>query len=158
MNGLLREYYDLMLARIDTMGGSVPGDGEAAIDEFWQQIDLFLPPHGSHHVAQDDSGRWIGCGSLKSIGQGKGELKRLFVRPEARGSGLGRKLVDRRIQDARDMGLKELLVDTLAANVEMRGLYASLGFNEIDIYPESSSGSLVPELIPLMRFFRMELT
>ncbi|WP_282157624.1 hypothetical protein [Shimia thalassica] len=44
MNALLGEYYDLMIQRIVDMGGKDPsGDGDA-IEEFWQEIDCFLPP------------------------------------------------------------------------------------------------------------------
>ena len=58
---------------------------------------------------------------------------------------------------AREMGVKVLLVDTLKANVEMQGLYRKLGYEEIDVYPESATYNMVPELLPLMAFFRMEL-
>ena len=55
------------------------------------------------------------------------------------------------------MGVKTLLVDTLKANVEMQGLYRKLGFEEIEVYPESATYQMVPELLPLMVFFRMDL-
>jgi GNAT superfamily N-acetyltransferase len=157
MNNLLEEYYALMIARVEGMGGEVPKDGNPAIQEFWDQIDEFLPPRGRLYIASDDIGRFVGCGSLKQIGNGKGELKRLFVRPEARGTGLGRRLVDLRIEAAREMGLTTLLVDTLAANVEMRGLYAKLGFSEIESYPESSTKQMLPSLLPLLRFYELNL-
>jgi GNAT superfamily N-acetyltransferase len=157
MNNLLGEYYALMIARVQAMGGEAPARGTIAIDEFWDQIDEFLPPKGRLFIARDDTGRFIGCGSLKQVGDGKGELKRLFVRPEARGAGLGRRLVDLRIEAAREMGLSTLLVDTLAANVEMRGLYAKLGFSEIELYPESATNQMLPALLPLLRFYKLDL-
>ncbi|PCH70712.1 MAG: GNAT family N-acetyltransferase [Rhodobacteraceae bacterium] len=157
MNGLLREYYALMIARVQEMGGDVPTGHEPALKEFWDQIDEFLPPEGRLFIASDDDGRFIGCGSLKQVGGGKGELKRLFVRPEARGTGLGRRLVDLRIEAAHEMGLSTLLVDTLTANVEMRGLYAKLGFSEIDLFPESATFQRFPALRQYMRFYELKL-
>lgn len=159
MDELLTEYYDLMIERLIGMGFEMPEDTEqgGALDEFWQEIDLFMPPDGRLYLARDRDGALVGCGSLKSIGGGKGELKRLFVRPAARGTGLGRHLVERRIQDARDMGLRELLVDTVGTNVEMRGLYSKLGFTEIEFYPESASYKMLPELLPYLCFYRMEI-
>ena len=157
MNALLGEYYDLMILRLEAMGGSVPGGAEAALQEFWEEIDLFLPPKGRLYVARNANGDLIGCGSLKTIDVGAGELKRLYVKPEARGSGLGRHLVELRIQAAREMGLSRMLVDSLKANVEMRGLYAKLGFEEIEFYPESTTYRMMPELRPFMCFFSIDL-
>ena len=157
MDALLREYYDLMVSRIAMMGGKAPAGGRKAIEEFWREIDQFLPPNGRLFLARSEEGDLLGCGSLKSVGSEKGELKRLFVRPSARGLGIGRKLVELRIGAAKEMGLKTLLVDTLRNNVEMRSLYEKLGFAEIDVYPESSSYNLVPELQQYFRFYSMDL-
>lgn len=157
MNELLSEYYALMIERLEGMGGGGAEGGKKALAEFWNEIDLFLPPRGRLYLARNDDGDLIGCGSLKDIGGGKGELKRLFVRPSARGTGLGKALVELRVEAAREMGLKELLVDTFKANVEMRGLYAKLGFAEIELYPESATYKMAPKLMPYMCFFRLEL-
>lgn len=156
MDPILVEYYALIVGRISALGGTA--EGEAAQQQFWEEIDLVLPPKGRLYLARDAQGSLIGMGSLKRLGAtGKGELKRLFVRPEARGTGLGRRLVQCRIDAAREMGINELLVDTLKANVEMRGLYHAMGFKEIERYPESSTAKLAPQILPFMMFFRMVL-
>ena len=121
MNDLLTEYYDSMISRIEAMDGSVP-PGKKALEEFWNEIDLFLPPKGQLVLARSEDGTLFGCGTLKSIGSTSGESKRLFVRPEARGFGLSRRLI------------------------EMRGLYKKLGFKEIDGYADSASLKLHPNL------------
>ena len=156
MDALLTEYYDLMISRIKTMGESVP-PGKSAIDEFWDEIAQFLPPTGHLILAKSEDGTLLGCGSLKSIGSAKGELKRLFVKPEARGLGLGRRLVEMRIDAARQMGLKSLYVDTLRNNVEMRGLYQKMGFKEIEGYTESASLRLLPNLKNVLCFYAIDL-
>lgn len=153
---LLKEYYALMISRVEADGGDV-GDGSQAIEEFWGEVDKYMPPEGRLFLALGDDGEMIGCGTMKKIKPDTAELKRLYVKPKARGTGLGRHLVDRRIAAAREMGIKTLLVDTLKANVEMQGLYRSLGFEEVDAFPESATYQLLPQLLPMMVFFRMEL-
>lgn len=153
---LLKEYYALMVSRIEAGGGSA-GDGSPAIEEFWGEVDVYMPPKGRLFLAKNNAGEMIGCGMMKKIGADVAELKRLYVKPEARGTGLGRHLVERRIAAAREMGVKTLLVDTLKANVEMQGLYRKMGFEEIQAYPDSSTAKMLPELVSLMVFFRMEL-
>ena len=153
---LLEEYYALMIARIEVDGGYA-GDGSQAIEEFWGEIEAYMPPNGRLFLAQNESGEMVGCGMMKKIKPDTAEMKRLYVKPEMRGTGLGRHLVERRITAAREMGVKTLLVDTLKGNVEMQGLYHKLGFKEIDVYPESATYNMVPELLPLLVFFRMDL-
>lgn len=157
MDALLRAYYALMIERLVKIGCEVEDEGQVAIAEFWSEIDKVMPPQGSLYVARDAEGGLVGTGSLKRLRQDQGELKRLYVRPEARGKGLGRALVLRRIEDAKAMGLREILVDTLTPNVEMRGLYASLGFEETAPFEESSTRQMAPQFLPFMVFFRLQL-
>ena len=157
MNTLLREYYELIASRLGKLGAQALDRAEEAQEEFWDEFDQFMPPTGRLILAKTRDGELLGCGSLKSVGNNRAELKRLFVRPAARGLGIGRKLVEQRIEAAKDVGLKTLLVDTVVNNVEMRGLYEKLGFQEIDVYPESSSTKLAPELMQYFRFYSKDL-
>jgi len=68
------------------------------------------------------------------LGDRIGEVKRLYVRNEYRGSGLGRMLVEAVIQSARRAGYQELRLDTLGTMTAARALYDRLGFVEIDPY------------------------
>ena len=156
MTALLEDYYDLMIDRIEAMGGKRPTGGDA-IAEFWDNIADYLPPKGALLLVQDEEGTLMGCSMLKSLGGGKGELKRLYVEPQLRGTGLGRKMIRQRLLIAREMGLSELMADTLRANKEMQGLYVELGFEEIPLDPDSTSYQFLPELGPMMLFYRISL-
>ncbi|KUF10457.1 hypothetical protein AVJ23_11240 [Pseudoponticoccus marisrubri] len=156
MSALLHDYYVDIVAGLVALGGpDVPP--AVPVQDFWDHVDDFLPPRGRICIGVAPDGRWLGCGTLSALPGARGELKRLFVRPEARGTGLGRALVERRLDEARAMGLKTILVDTLRHTAAMQALYRSLGFREIDRYPESSTANTFPELRPHMLYFRMDL-
>lgn len=79
------------------------------------------------------------------------ELKRLYVRPEAAGNRLGKALVDMRIEAAREMGWRTLLVNTPIGNREMLHLYEKLWFRYIERFPECSDPAEVGDFFVYMQ-------
>ena len=75
-----------------------------------------------------------GCVALRRIDDETCEMKRLYVRPAARGTGLGRRLTETVIADARSRRFRRLRLDSLPSMAAARGLYTSLGFREIEAY------------------------
>jgi carbonic anhydrase len=90
----------------------------------------------------------VGCGALRRFDGVCCEMKRLYVRPAARGLGAGRELAMALIGEARSMGYRKVLLDTLPSMQEAHKLYRSLGFREIPSYRKDPvPGSLFFELL-----------
>jgi putative acetyltransferase len=97
----------------------------------------YAPPSGALLLAFID-GALAGCGALRGASDADYanacEMKRLFVRPAFRRFGLGRAIAEALLDEAQKAGYSEVLLDTLDDMEAARGLYASLGFEEIPPY------------------------
>ena len=79
-----------------------------------------------------------GCVAIRRIDERVCEMKRLYVRPEHRGAGVGPMLVEKVIETARALGYEEMWLDTLASMTDAQRMYVSRGFREIAPYGGTS--------------------
>jgi GNAT superfamily N-acetyltransferase len=108
--------------------------GEADIGPA-RDASMFVEPVGVFLVVRDDEGRAVACGGVTRFDDARGELKRMYVVPEARGQGLGRRLLVELEVQARRLGLTGLVLETGDLQPEALGLYRSSGFTQMPCYP-----------------------
>ena len=120
IRAMLREYaawleVDLCFQNFEQELAELPGE--------------YAPPRGRLLIADG-----AGCVALRPIDEETCEVKRLYVRPGYRGTGLGRRLVTAIIEEARAIGYGRMRLDTMPKMGSAQGLYASLGFRDIAAY------------------------
>ena len=96
----------------------------------------YAPPDGRLLIARLN-GEPVGMIAMRRLDAGRAEMKRLFVRPSARGAHIGRELVMRIIDAAGERGYTSIVLDTLPVMQSAQRLYAQFGFIDIPPYYES---------------------
>lgn len=96
----------------------------------------YAPPRGALLVARV-GGQLAGCVALRPLAGDACEMKRLFVRPSARGLGLGERLARAIVVEAQRLGYVRMLLDTLPTMTAAQSLYARLGFRDVAPYTDN---------------------
>jgi len=107
----------------------------------------YTPPNGRLLLARCGADS-AGCVALHNLEPGVCEIKRLYVRPQFRGTGLGKMLTSTVISAAKSIGYKRVRLDTVEPKMKTAvGLYRALGFREIAPYrPNPIEGAMYMEL------------
>jgi putative acetyltransferase len=134
---LMREYLeslgeDLGYQGIEDELAGLPGKYAAPRGALFI-ASLGSPRDADAHAAAESAG----CIALRPLEGDACEMKRLFVRPEYRGYGIGRALAQRAIGAARDLGYRRMRLDTLERLEDAVRLYEALGFERIEPYCEN---------------------
>jgi len=91
------------------------------------------PPDGLLILALIDD-KAVGCIALRKISVDVCEMKRLYVKPKYRGHGIGRRLVEILIKEAKELNYDYMRLDTIPSLKKAQNLYESIGFYDIDPY------------------------
>ena len=124
VRALLREYaaalpFPLDFQEFDREVAELPG--------------AYAPPAGALLVARRPDGL-VGCVALRPLSTDVCEMKRLYVRPETRGGGLGRLLTEAIVDEGRRLDYRRMRLDTVPGMEAAQALYEQLGFREIAPY------------------------
>jgi GNAT superfamily N-acetyltransferase len=141
IRAMVWEFFDLMRERYPEM--------QAEIDEYIEGQDVagqladfdgyFTPPHGECFLAREEGagqegagqeGAGLGMVMIRPGHDGECELNRMYVRPAARGQGLGRRLCAAAVAEARALGYRAVVLDALYRHVEALPLYRAMGFRD----------------------------
>lgn len=129
------EHWRAARALVEAYAASLPVD--LSFQDFDRELahlaDEYGPPAGACFLADVDGG-YRGCIALRRFGEATAEIKRLYVSPDARGRGIGRRLVERVVSEAKQLGYARAVLDTLPSMTEARALYESMGFHSIEPY------------------------
>lgn len=134
-HALLTEYF----------GARAEGFPDNAYTTVFPDPATFEPPAGVFLVVTSDGGRDVGCGGIRRVADGpdgvRYEVKHLYLRPETRGRGWGRTLLDALEEHARQFGAADVVLDTHHTLAAAGGLYARNGYTEIEPYNDNPNAT-----------------
>jgi len=140
---LLQEYVPWVGERLVNDLGVRFDDLDASVEKhqqaFRRELPGLLAAGGRLLVAHPSDGEVLGMGALKPVGADIAEIKRMYVRPSARGKGIGRALLEQLLADARLEGYRLARLETLTFMTAARALYRSLGFRGTAMFDQSET-------------------
>jgi ribosomal protein S18 acetylase RimI-like enzyme len=139
-------------------------DAVALITELEAHLDPLYPSESRHGYSVEkllredvaffiirENGVLIGCGGVQLFGSSYGEIKRMYIRPQFRGRGFARLMLEHLVEYTRSNGIDVLRLETGIHQHEAIGLYERAGFRSIPPF-----GEYKPD--PLSRFYEKHLT
>jgi GNAT superfamily N-acetyltransferase len=130
-----RELLAAMEAWVTDGWGPATPDRTSTVEPF-----EMVPPHGAYVIVREDD-RTVAGGGIRRLADGVCELKRMFVVPDARGRGHGRRLLEALERTARDLGYRAVRLDTATSMTTAMALYRSAGYRPIPDYNGNSYAS-----------------
>jgi GNAT superfamily N-acetyltransferase len=122
----ISEYYEIDMSAI-----SVREYVTSTIDKLCSDV----PPQGIYYLLKLKDAI-VGMGGLRQLREDIGEIKRMYIRPEYRGKGYGKALVQQLLQKAKEFGYHSVYLDSGPFMTTAHQLYRSVGFIERSEYPE----------------------
>jgi GNAT superfamily N-acetyltransferase len=148
LSEVLREYMTFNVDQFREIAG-IDIDAESYVENTFTEIDLYYPPRGRLLLAREGR-RLIGIGFLKPIRDEICEIKRMYVLPDQRGKSLGKMILTRLIDEAKEIGYAKILLDTACFATAAHSLYRSMGFTDVDYYSEAETDEALKEYLVYM--------
>jgi GNAT superfamily N-acetyltransferase len=126
---------------------------DAVVENDLQTIEKFLPPIGFILIAEIDN-KLAGMVCLKKLSEDVAEIKRMYVRPQFRGQGLARTLLQQLINEAKSKNYSLIRLESDKFMKNAHQLYYSFGFKDIEQY---EGGEAPPEFVPHTVFMELSL-
>lgn len=111
-------------------------------DELRDPLQKYTPPHGEMIVAMENE-KALGMAAYHRHSDTRCEMKRLYVRPEARGQHLGDTFVQEIIRLAKEAGYREMVLDTIKPLTAAINLYKKHGFMECEPYYDNPMDDVI---------------
>ena len=101
-----------------------------------KEISSYIPPDGIYYILQVGN-KIAGMGALRKLKINVGEVKRMYIRPEFRGRGLGKAMLEELLKKGKEFGYTTILLDSGPFMNAAQYIYHSAGFQDREEYPES---------------------
>lgn len=108
-----------------------PGEAYADVDPTYREH--FREPHGAFFIAREND-RAVGCGGIRWVDDATAEIKRMYVRPESRKTGVARKVLASLEAWAAEHGFERIILESGTAQPDACALYESSGYERIEPY------------------------
>ena len=118
-------------------------------------IDELLVPRGRLYLVEHESVP-LGLGGMKPVSDEIAEIKRMYIRPSARGHGLGRQLLEQLLADARALEFRLIRLESAVFMLEAHALYRSAGFTDVPPY-EGREFADIPGAAEIQVFMALQL-
>ena len=135
LKSMLGDYLNLVAIEVKHEPWRFEVNIAEALDFTFQNLSDFTPPKGKIFVAQK-SKQTVGTVSIKKIRPNTAEIKRMYVKPEYQGNGIGNLLLENVIEEAKRMDAREIFLDSPPPFKPAHQLYEKYGFEIFQEYPE----------------------
>ena len=135
LKSMLRDYLNLVAEEVKHDPWRFEVNIAEALDFTFQNLSDFTPPKGKIFIAQN-SNQTVGTASIKKIRPDTAEIKRMYVKPEYQGNGIGNLLLENVIEEAKRMDAREIFLDSPPPFKPAHKLYEKYGFETFQEYPE----------------------
>lgn len=150
---LTKQYLEWDRAEFERLSG-ISLDITQYLENTLSHLDDYMPPMGRIIMGRDEAGALIGFVILKKLADDAAEIKRFYVTAAGRGTGLGRRLMEVAVNEARRLMYTSIYLESATYMPAAHRIYRSAGFEEVGPYPGNEYDA---SFLPYLVFMRLSL-